>query len=90
MGTWSLWVSHSLLKSLYELSFLYLVQSHLPRPPNVPLLGALWYLVDGIWGLLKGSWGGWYGLPCKFGALMSDRGLYRLRAPGKGTNPTSC
>ena len=28
-----------------------------PRPPNVPLLRALWYLLDGIWGLLKGSWG---------------------------------
>ena len=29
----------------------------LPRPPNVPLLRALWSLLDGIWGLLKGSWG---------------------------------
>ena len=28
-----------------------------PRPPNVPLLRALWSLVDGIWGVLKGSWG---------------------------------
>ena len=28
-----------------------------PRPSNVPLLRALWYLLDGIWGLLKGSWG---------------------------------
>ena len=28
-----------------------------PRPPNVPLLRALWYLLDGIWGLLNGSWG---------------------------------
>ena len=28
-----------------------------PRPPNVPLLRALWSLLDGIWGLLKGSWG---------------------------------
>ena len=29
----------------------------IPTPPNVPLLRALWYLLDGIWGLLKGSWG---------------------------------
>ena len=28
-----------------------------PRPPNVPLLRALWSLLDGISGLLKGSWG---------------------------------
>ena len=28
-----------------------------PRPPNEPLLRALWSLLDGIWGLLKGSWG---------------------------------
>ena len=28
-----------------------------PRLPNVPLLRALWYLLDGIWGSLKGSWG---------------------------------
>ena len=27
------------------------------KPPNVPLLRALWSLLDGIWGLLKGSWG---------------------------------
>ena len=31
---------------------------HVPRALNVPLLRALWYLLDGIWGLLKGSWGG--------------------------------
>ena len=30
---------------------------YLPTPPNVPLLRALWSLLDGIWGLLKGSWG---------------------------------
>ena len=30
---------------------------NLPRPPNVPLLRALWSLLDGIWGVLKGSWG---------------------------------
>ena len=30
---------------------------YLPGPPNVALLRALWYLLDGIWGLLKGSWG---------------------------------
>ena len=24
--------------------------------PNVPLLRALWSLLDGIWGVLKGSW----------------------------------
>ena len=29
------------------------IESH----PNVPLLRALWSLLDGIWGLLKGSWG---------------------------------
>ena len=29
----------------------------IPRPPNVPLLKALWSLLDGIWGVLKGSWG---------------------------------
>ena len=29
----------------------------LPRAPNVPLLRALWSLLDGIWGVLKGSWG---------------------------------
>ena len=27
------------------------------RPPNVPLLRALWSLLDGIWGVLKCSWG---------------------------------
>ena len=27
------------------------------RPPNVPLLRALWSLLDVVWGLLKGSWG---------------------------------
>ena len=31
-------------------------QPGLPRLPNVPLLRALWSLLDGIWGLLKGSW----------------------------------
>ena len=25
--------------------------------PNVPLLKALWSLLDGIWGVLKGNWG---------------------------------
>ena len=34
-----------------------LVDVEVPRPPNVPLLRALWSLLDGIWGLLKGSWG---------------------------------
>ena len=29
----------------------------IPRPPNVPLLRALWSLLDGTWGLLKGSSG---------------------------------
>ena len=33
------------------------VLQYLPRPPNVPLLRALWSLLDGIWGVLKGSWG---------------------------------
>ena len=31
----------------------------LPRPPNGPVLGALWSLFDRIWGVLK----------CGFGAL---------------------
>ena len=26
------------------------------RPPNAPLLRALWSLLDGIWGIFKGSW----------------------------------
>ena len=29
----------------------------LPRAPNIPLLRALWSLLDGTWGVLKGSWG---------------------------------
>ena len=29
-----------------------------PTPPNVPLLRALWSLLDGIWGVLKGSCAG--------------------------------
>ena len=29
----------------------------LPTPPNIPLLRALWSVLDGTWGLLKGSWG---------------------------------
>ena len=33
------------------------VQPHRSRPLNVPLLRALWSLLDGIWGSLKGSWG---------------------------------
>ena len=32
------------------------IQAH-PTPPKVPLLRAIWSLLDGIWGLLKGSWG---------------------------------
>ena len=28
-----------------------------PSPANVPLLRALWSLLDGIWGVLKGSGG---------------------------------
>ena len=32
-------------------------QVPLPRPPNVPLLRALWSLLDSIRGVLKGSWG---------------------------------
>ena len=31
--------------------------SYQPCAPNVPLLRALWSLLDGIWGSLKGSWG---------------------------------
>ena len=42
----------------------------LPRPPNVPLLRALWSLLVGVWGSLKGSGGGAGGasefLPCAF------------------------
>ena len=30
----------------------------LPRLPNVPLVRALWSILDGIWGILKGSWAG--------------------------------
>ena len=33
------------------------IGSLLPRPPNVPLLRALWSPLDSIWGVLKGSWG---------------------------------
>ena len=33
------------------------VYIYIPTPPNVPLLRALWSLLDGIWGVLKGSWG---------------------------------
>ena len=29
----------------------------MPRPPNVPLLRALWSLFDGISGILEGSLG---------------------------------
>ena len=29
----------------------------IPTPPNVPLLSALGFLLDGIWGPLKGSLG---------------------------------
>ena len=32
-------------------------RSCMPRPPNRPLLRALWYLLDGICGVLKASWG---------------------------------
>ena len=39
-------------------SILELVRGHrIPTPPNVPLLRALWSLLDGIWGLLRGGWG---------------------------------
>ena len=34
-----------------------LLRCLIPRPPNVPLLRALWSLLVGIWGILKGSWG---------------------------------
>ena len=30
---------------------------HKSRPPNVPLLRALWSLLVGIWAILRGSWG---------------------------------
>ena len=32
-------------------------RAHISTPPNIPLLRALWSLLDGIWGVLKGSWG---------------------------------
>ena len=32
------------------------VHGHMPRPPNVALLRALWSPIDGIWGVLKVSW----------------------------------
>ena len=37
----------------------------LPRPPNLPLLRALWSPLNGTWGFLQRSWGagidlGWF------------------------------
>ena len=34
-----------------------LILGLLPRPPNAPLLRALWCVLVDIWGILKGSWG---------------------------------
>ena len=39
-------ISHE-IGDMYYIVFLH--------PPNVPLLRALWSLLDGIWGSLKGS-----------------------------------
>ena len=52
----------------------------MPRPPNVPLLRALWSLLDGIWGLLKGSWGCWIHIYTS-GLLLNQSLLEKLRAP---------
>ena len=40
----------------YALNHIY-IYIYVPAPPNVPLLRALWSLLDGMWGVLKGSWG---------------------------------
>ena len=53
---WTLCVSGTLLPNLAsKVSELRRVQD-LPRL-NVPLLRALWSLLDGSWGVLEGSWG---------------------------------
>ena len=40
---------------VYTWSFREMVQG--THAPTVPLLRALWSLLEGTWGLLKGSWG---------------------------------
>ena len=55
------------------------------RPPNVPLLRALWSLLDGIWGLLEGSWGVLVSYSQCSGYSIMDRGVcvgVRFRDPG--------
>ena len=41
----------------------------LREAPNIPLIRALWSLLDGIWGLLKGSWGVLAAYTLSFGRL---------------------
>ena len=49
----------------------------LPTPPNVPLLRALWPLLDGIGGRLKSTWGVLVGAsvnwPDDFGCFWNPR-----------------
>ena len=65
---------------------------HIKNPympsPNVPLLRALWHLIDGIGGLLKGSWGA---LVIK-GGISSLRTWVSLGTGGQAspTSPCSC
>ena len=55
----------------------YLNAGYVPRPSNVPLLRALWSLLDGIWGLLKGSWGVLVGVPYQgIVSMVVDRDRY--------------
>ena len=66
-------------------------QEHLPRPPNVPLLRALWSVSVGIWCVLECSWGVLVGVA--FGdkakdkrdmTLPSNHAMQALPGPPKG------
>ena len=65
--------------------FIYIYIHHIPRPPNVPLLRALWSLLDGIWGSLKGSWGVLVYHIYIYVSLRSSRVLEALRVKPKGS-----